>query len=324
MKVPGSLYIWVVTVLFGIYRSLPPKLRFSIRGILKGYGGHRQSLFDDEIGIRDACGKNRLDRVCARFTSHLKSSDIISLEEQDCLEVGTGYVGSLSLVLWLLGARLVYSIDLNPILQERAMRLAVIKASREDLRKILSPFVRSVDALDRRIDMLFQWAKTPGSSSQAFFTYKAPASLTSIASGSQRFDFITSVSVLEHIPANLVVDFLMGLSMLGKPWSFKYMHLIDMTDHLDHLENPLGFLALNPDEFSDDKDADRRGNRIRMLEWGNHFNISHPNPRCLPISVLDDSKVPANLQPKWGSCSRAELLVGEVLVVGASVQERHQ
>ena len=83
------------------YFILPPYFRQLIKNLLKGGGGHENSLFNKQIALRDARGKCSLELATNIFANYLEVSGINSIEEKKCLEIGVGYVAINSLTNFL-------------------------------------------------------------------------------------------------------------------------------------------------------------------------------------------------------------------------------
>lgn len=182
------------------------------------------------------------------------------------------------MLMWLLGAKSVVTIDINKILEPLALKSAVLAVESDQLFSKLKGYAFSEEALKVRVDSLFAWAKSDSLDYSEFFIYLSPFDLLE-NKFTHKFDFITSVSVLEHIPKCIVGQFVNKIAE-ALEYSGQSIHLVDLTDHLDHIGNPLGFLSKDVGDYSDDSDADSRGNRIRAFEWlGSVDTSSQPDER---------------------------------------------
>ncbi len=302
----------LVALAWKIYFSLPPAFRQNLRTFLKRGAGHGSSKFNKVIAKRDALGKCRMDRTANMFCEGLLASGISGIESKRCLEIGTGYVGSTAVVMWLLGAETVTSIDLNPLFVLDALKESILFVKKDDLANVLRKHVGSEQSLARRVDDLYLWANHKGDTLPYFFSYLSPFDILTDKLNSE-FDFIYSVSTLEHIPRRLVAQVLEKMaSQLAK--NGVELHSIDLADHFDIKGNPLGFLGLGNEQYSDDSEADSRGNRIRASEWLNLFRRTG-----LGADIVQSSSAPPNLLPKqllspYKEMNRDDLLRTSILL----------
>lgn len=255
-----------MNIIWRAYFSMPPVIRQRLKLLLKRGSGHGSSKFNNMIATRDASGKCRIDRFAHLFSDYLTAASIVSIEDRRCLEIGTGYVGSSPVVMWLLGARAITSIDLNRLLTPDALRESILSVERKDLFDILAKHVTSKVLLSNRISQIYAWADSKQEKLPDCFSYLAPFDILTDKFDTEHFDFIFSVSTLEHIPRSIVRQFVGRISSVMASGGAG-LHFIDLTDHFDSKNNPFGFLALEDEDYSDDSDADSRGNRIRGSQW---------------------------------------------------------
>jgi hypothetical protein len=265
------------------------------------------------IATRDANGKCRIDRFAQLFSDYLTASNIAGIEGRYCLEIGTGYVGSSPVVMWLLGAQAITSIDLNRLLIPDALKESILSVERKELFSILRKHVTSEESLNNRIDQIYAWAESEQEKLPECFCYLAPFDILADEFNMERFDFIFSISTLEHIPRSIVRQFVEKMSSV-MPGGGVGLHSIDLTDHFDSKENPLGFLALKGDDYSDDSDADSRGNRIRGSEWLEVFVRSGLTADVVMSSKAPRSHLPEVLAGPFNEMNSDELLRTSILV----------
>jgi len=302
----------LMNVAWKVYFSLPPAVRTSLRYILKRDTGHGVSKFNKVIAQRDAHGKCRIDRTAEMFCQGLTSAGISGIESKSCLEIGTGYVGSVATVMWLLGAEEVTSIDLNPLLVVDALKEAVRSAKKEDLIDLLRGYVGSKQSLVRRVEEVYRWANVENDDLPDFFRYVSPFDLL-VETLNQEFDFMFSVSTLEHIPKSAVDRFVEGTASLLRNGGIE-LHSIDLADHYDSKHDPLGFLALAGDEYSDDSDADSRGNRIRASEWLRIFTNAGLRTDIVQSSRAATHLLPSALASPFDKMEVEDLLFTSILL----------
>jgi hypothetical protein len=302
----------IMAVAWKAYFSLPPGIRRTLRVLLKGEAGHTSSVFNRMIAMRDARGKCRIDRCARLWSGYLTAAGMAGIEGRRCLEVGTGTVGSGPVVMWLLGAREVTSVDLNPLLVVEALKESILPVDKAELTDILRKHVTSVDALTGRIDRIYAWARSTRKDLPACVSYLAPFDVLA-REFHDNFDFVFSASTLEHIPRRVVGSFVGRLASVSAR-DGAGLHSIDLADHFDSLANPLGFLALNEREYSDDADADSRGNRIRGGEWLDMFFRAGLAADIVLSESAPRAHLPGTLAEPFRGMKVEELLVTSILV----------
>ena len=295
-----------------VYFSMPPAIRQKLRVLLKGAAGHRSSIFNNLIATRDARGKCRIDRCARLFCDYLTASGITGIEGRRCLEIGTGTVGSSPVVMWLLGAKAVTSVDLNRLLVVDALKESVLPVEKTELFSILQKHVKSEESLDSRINQIYAWAESKQDNLPDYFSYRAPFDILTCKCD-EDFDFVFSVSTLEHIPRSIVSQFVEKMVSILANGALG-MHYIDLKDHFDSEANPLGFLALQGADYSDDSDADSRGNRIRGSEWLDIFSRSGLTAEVVLSSRAPRAHLPERLACPFNGMDERELLLTSVLV----------
>ena len=295
-----------------LYYLLPPSARQFLKNILKGGGGHMDSSWGHQIAFRDANGKMSLKNSVDIFCDYLDCLNIESIENKDCLEIGTGYVGTHSLVMWLLGAKSVTAMDLNKILVPKALHAACKDFNKYELSVKLKSYVTNIDMLNSRIENLHKWSLSESSKEHNFFIYEAPFNILKDQSNTS-YDFIFSISVLEHIPPSIVEVFIETLYKMQRSNS-SCMHFIDLTDHYDHENNPLGFLSTDHIRYNENKLADSRGNRIRSSHWLEIFNKIYLIPVSFSTTKVKSSLLPEKLLMQFKGLNHETLLDKSILI----------
>lgn len=290
-----------------------PVIRQKLKLLLKRGSGHGSSKFNNMIATRDANGKCRIDRCAQLFCDYLTASSIEGIGGKRCLEIGTGYVGSGPVVMWLLGAQAVTSIDLNRLLIVCALKDSILSVKKEELFNILRKHVTSEESLNNRIRQIYAWADSGQEKLPECFSYLAPLDILADEFDTEYFDFIFSISTLEHIPRSIVSQFVEKMASVMVSGGAG-LHSIDLTDHFDSKDNPFGFLALKGDDYSDDSDADSRGNRIRGSEWLDVFLRSRLTADIIMSSNAPRSQLPESLADPFNKMDSDELLRTSILV----------
>lgn len=223
--------------------------------------------------------RNRLD-LCAAETAnylfHCQPLKKYPLHDKVCLEIGTGWVLSHSLVLYLLGAKKVYSTDITRLLILSAIPKAISSSVQYIINDCLAGFEKH-ELIRARLDKLCSIDKfTLETLKEIGIEYIAPIDLVQEPLD-KKVDFIYSKAVLEHIPKNEITQLLNNLiSNLSENGIM--FHLIHLEDHLDIANKPFDFLA-ESDEYFTKEMQNQRGNRIRRSHWDNIFssvdNLDH-------------------------------------------------
>lgn len=139
-----------------------------------------------------------------------------SIEGATVLEIGTGWFPTIPILQCLQGARRVFMSDLNVHLDDVSFAATM-------------DFLRQVDPGDARLRAIQSRADLP-------LTYLAPFDVNAIPDGS--IDLVTSRTVLEHIPPDVLLDLFKALrpklSARGR-----MVHLVDHSDHLEHSDKSI-------------------------------------------------------------------------------------
>lgn len=255
----------ITLLVHSLFRLLPPLLRESIKSLFSA-SGHRKSVLDKLRAISHAAGKKRIDKVTKRVIDEIEVANLSNfLSQKRCMEFGAGYMPSELIVYLALGANEVVAVDLNPIARLNYLEKSISNAPKDWLKKL--------GKLDVDINLNLESINRFNLNdvvSSGRLSYVAPFDMSEKNFESEPFDFIHSVSVLEHLPTLLVrkiVDNLCkSLSQGGV-----MIHNIDLTDHRDAEHNPFDFLRSNT-TYKPLVDYDTRGNRLRLHEWMDIFS----------------------------------------------------
>jgi hypothetical protein len=159
----------------------------------------------------------------------------IPIEGSNFLEVGTGYVPTLPVGFYLLGAASVTTMDLSRMLDLRQTREALrgLATRRDEVHGLLSGLT-SDEALEERLSLLAQLCDEPLLClHRAGIDYHAPAdaSRTGLPAGS--IDCHFSMTTLEHIPRPALGAILDEAERLLHPGGLS-IHYVDLSDHFQH------------------------------------------------------------------------------------------
>ncbi|MCL6416094.1 methyltransferase domain-containing protein [Aestuariirhabdus sp. Z084] len=219
---------------------------------------------------RLASSSKRLDICAAQFAQLLHLMDSKGIQGQTCLEIGSGWVLSHSLVCYLLGAKKVFATDISPNAHPSNLTLSINKSILSLVRDTLSPF-EAHDRIRDRLDRLLKIKKFDTNELKKIgIYYEAPLDFSKHRP-KEDIDLIFSFSVLEHIPVDDVENLINNLHSSLNTDGIQ-AHCIHMEDHKDIPNNPFSFLSIPHDKYSKTMQTDR-GNRLRADQWISIFRL---------------------------------------------------
>jgi cyclopropane fatty-acyl-phospholipid synthase-like methyltransferase len=224
----------------------------------------RHQIYNRYTAGRLARRARRLDLCAAQFAHLLHCVPHLGLENARCLEIGSGWVLTHTLVCYLLGAQGVTATDILPLAQPTFLREAVRGSDASLVREVLSPFSEYED-IRERLSRLQQMDRfTFGTLRELGIRYVAPFDLAT-APPPGNYDFIYSFDVLEHVPRDKMVAVLTNLGR-SLDQGGCMVHAIHTEDHRDSKEDPFAFLSEPVESYSPVSQM-MRGNRLRRNEW---------------------------------------------------------
>ena len=152
-----------------------------------------------------------------------------------CVEVGTGHKATLPLMYALAGAETVHTVDLNRRLQMDLMGQMIGWAvdNGEDLVSRLGRHVPE-EVVRERLGILAASRSDPAAALAAVgVNYVAPGDAASLSLGEASVDIHFSMTVLEHIPAEVLRDILAEANRVLTPNGVA-LHFVDLSDHFAH------------------------------------------------------------------------------------------
>ncbi len=241
-----------------------------------------------------ASGSKRLDLCAAQIAELLHLSETRSLEGKVCLELGSGWVLSHALVMYLLGAARVIATDVEPVAQFPAVRRAIRTSSESIVRDVLAPF-SSHAAVRARLTNLRSIRTFDRESLQSLgIEYRAPIDLARVQLD-WSIDFAYSISVLEHVPVEDLLPLLRNVAGALRPGGFM-LHAIHLEDHLDFAD-PFAFLGARSGPFDRDQQTSR-GNRLRASQVMQLFDaIPGLSASAIYAWQRTDRALPGSLDP---------------------------
>jgi hypothetical protein len=226
----------------------------------------RTKVYNQWLAGRLSSGSKRLDLCSADIAMVLHLAGLsgkFPIKDKVCLEVGSGWVLSHSLVLHLLGAKKVISTDVERIAYPSVLHKSIHKSALYLINDVLGPFEEHNIIKDRLIQLL-EVKKFSFELLEKFnISYIAPINLESFECDS-KIDFIYSKSVLEHVPKNDIIPLLNALANNLSDQGMM-IHFVHLEDHLNP-DAPFDFLQEPEDKYTPEIQS-LRGNRIRKSQW---------------------------------------------------------
>ena len=293
-----------------LFRKLPPTFREILKSALNA-NGHRKSVIDKMRAASHASGKKRIDRVAYRIIDDLNKAGISTLAKQRCMEFGAGYVPTEVLVYISLGAVEVIAIDYNPIAQIEILRKALDLAPLGWENNFEREFARHKEF---NLELISFSKGTNNIEKLNKFNYIAPFDMSKNSFSDNPFNFIHSVSVLEHLPLDCIQDIVSNLCQSLAPGG-RMLNTIDLTDHWDADNNPFGFLKWDTN-YNEENDYDTRGNRLRLSDWIAIFsNVKDCHTVCLSKRQSHLEFSFEELNEFYKSHSKVEISLAEITLL---------
>jgi len=214
------------------------------------------------------------------------------IDDKTFLEIGTGYRINIPIVLWLLGASRIITVDLNPYLKAELVYEDIsymrnhkqeIQALFEDLQSpVFTERFRQLAGAENNLPRLLDITG---------IEYLAPADATGLDLEPRSVDFHISFTTLEHIPLKTLKSIIREGKRLLRPGGL-FVHCIDFSDHFSHSDNsilPINFLQFNDMKW--ERLAGNRymyHNRLRVDDFADLF--SDTNLRILSMDTIIHEK----------------------------------
>ncbi|MFN6464971.1 MAG: hypothetical protein RMZ41_024565 [Nostoc sp. DedVER02] len=237
------------------------------------------------------------------------------LRDKICLEIGSGWLLTHSLVFYLLGAKKVYATDVYPLLQPENIFKAVCKSVDWSILDSLSTF-EDREIIHLRLKKLLSLKSLSVEALKELgIEYIAPIDLSQRMPTAERIDFIFSKSVLEHVPVDDVVPLLENLVSSLSEDGFMF-HLIHLLDHKNLTERPFDFFVYQPEAYSKDLQS-RWGNRIRRSQWKQIFSdLKHLDSKFIFEWSCKDGELPEKIDSSIQYTDEEDLRISHIGVVG--------
>jgi Methyltransferase domain len=232
------------------------------------YQNLHNKLHSDRLAATD----KRLDICAAEVASYLLQSGQgrYILRDKVCLEIGSGWLLTHSLVFYLLGAKKIYATDVYPLMQSANIPKAIGTSVKCSILDSLSMF-EDREILNARCEKLLSFKNiSPEVLQELNIDYSAPIDLVQKMPNQEKIDFIFSKSVLEHVPIDDIVPLLKNLVSNLAPDGFMF-HLIHLLDHKDLADRPFDFFVYPQVAYPRELQT-RWGNRLRSSQWQQIFS----------------------------------------------------
>jgi len=184
-------------------------------------------------------------------------------------EVGTGRIPLVPLSYWLMGAKQIITVDLNPYMKEELVKESIdyIAKNRNQIEKIFDGLI-----YNNRLDLLLDLTTKQNFSLQDFLEgcqiqYLAPADAAKTKLSSESIDFHTSYTVFEHIPPNILKNILVEGNRIVRNDGL-FIHRIDYSDHFSHSDKTIS--AINFLQYTNKRWKLYAGNRYMYMNRLRH------------------------------------------------------
>lgn len=176
------------------------------------------------------------------------------LHDSVFLEVGTGRRLVLPIVMWLLGASRVFTVDLHRYLKAELVAddMACLRLQRDAIFEVLSALPLRRDRFEQLLTLSFHTDGLDALLEMCNIQYMAPADAARLPLGDGTIDFHVSSNVFEHIPPNSLASILREATRLLRHNGLA-IHRIDHSDHFSHSDrtlSPIHFLRYNEKQWS--------------------------------------------------------------------------
>ncbi|BDI19975.1 hypothetical protein ANSO36C_57770 [Nostoc cf. commune SO-36] len=286
------------------------------KSIIRSFGLY-QILYNKIHSHKLAVAGKRLDICANEVALYLLQSGKgkYVLRDKICLEIGSGWLLTHSLVFYLMGAKKVYATDLYPLLQPENIFQAVSKSVGWSILDSLSTF-EDREIIHLRLKKLLSLKKISVETLKELgIEYIAPIDLSQKIPTKDKIDFIFSKSVLEHVPVDDVIPLLKNLESSLSEDGFMF-HLIHLLDHKNVSERPFDFFVYSQEAYSRELQS-RWGNRIRRSQWKQIFsNLKHLDSRFVFEWLCKDRVLPQKIDSSIQYTDEEDLIVSHIGVFG--------
>jgi hypothetical protein len=166
------------------------------------------------------------------------------------VEIGTGWHPVLPLLLYVIGARRVITLDLNPWLTRTTLRVAV-DGIEQQASRIAGEFEVPVELIQERISVAKQVTRLADvipvrALAACNIEYRMPCDASATGLSANSVDYIISANVLEHVPKEVMVGMFGEARRVLKDGGLMYHHI----NPGDHFASDLRITSSNFVRFS--------------------------------------------------------------------------
>ena len=181
----------------------------------------------------------RLDNCAAQIAFMLHETDKGLIKNKVCMEVGSGWLLTHSIIFYLLGAKKIIATDYTKLSEPKYIKNAINNSYISSIRDILSPF-EDHEILRERLEHIQSIKKWSFEvlKKELNIEYIAPIDL--VKQKLEPVDFIFSLSVLEHVGSKDLPKIIKNLSEMTNPKGNQF-HFIHLEDHYETVDDPFGF-----------------------------------------------------------------------------------
>jgi SAM-dependent methyltransferase len=228
----------------------------------------------------------------------LKNQDKITTGKT-FLEVGTGWRLNVPLALWLIGAKKIITVDLNPYLKEDLIKedMDYIRANQEEIKHLFD----GLDFDETRFRSLMDLTGRDWHLTELFelcdIQYISPGDATKLTLSENTIDYHISYTVLEHIPPDTILAlFEEGNRIIKEDGLF--IHRVDYSDHFSHSDtsiNAINFLQYGEGQW--DKLAGNRYMYMNRLRHDDFLDLyKQANHNILTVNTDQEPGIAQSLE----------------------------
>ncbi len=279
----------------------------------KSYQNFHNKIHSNRLAATD----KRLDICAAEMASYLLQAgqERYVLRDKVCLEIGSGWLLTHSLIFYLLGAKKIYAVDVYPLLQYANIPKAIGNSVKCSILDSLSMF-EDREILNARCEKLLSFKRiSPEVLQELNINYTAPIDLVHQMPNQEKIDFIFSKSVLEHVPIDDIVPLLKNLVSNLAPNGLMF-HLIHLLDHKDLADRPFDFFGYSQNEYPRELQT-RWGNRLRSSQWQQIFtDLSNLESKLVLEWACRDRDLPEKIDQSIKYTNEEDLRISHIGVLG--------
>jgi hypothetical protein len=186
------------------------------------------------------------------------------VKDKKIFEVGTGRVPVQPIMFWLMGAKSITTVDLNPYMKNELVLdfLDFLFSNEKKVKEMAQIFLNT-----GRFNELKKYYNSGAYDLEALLNiccikYIAPGDATNVDVKDNSFDYFVSYTVFEHIPSEVLESILVeGLRIVNDEGLF--VHIVDYFDHFMHFDKNI--TSINFLQYSDKEWDKYAGNQYMYM-----------------------------------------------------------